>query len=362
MRDADAGVLDASFRWPCLRFSLQIRGSGGPGCGVGSGRVRAVRPAGSGCPGCGGRLRVRCRRRVRSGPGVAAARQAVAGAREPGAGSLEHGRGHTPTGTHGRWRKPDRSRLRTGLQAPVRAPPRAARRGCPATLPCTATARGRPSVAADGRRRGRAASARRRTAARRRRWPPRKPPRRGRRGSREGRPAASVDRAVRPCGLAGRALALSVALLEPERAGAGVRDPDVDLVEAVEIGSSTGSRGLASGSSIPRARTRARSPSVKSSRNGGNARQLHLALPPLAVSRSSSSPSTIGGSANCATTTRTSTPPTAKVASRRIMSASSRRGGRVAEGTRLLSEYGVHAPSRVRIPPSPLLRGRLTGV
>src|SRR4051794_26881018 len=36
------------------------------------------------------------------------------------------------------------------------------------------------------------------------------------------------------------------------------------------------------------------------------------------------------------------------------MSASSRRGGRVAEGTRLLSEYGVHAPSRVRIPPSPL--------
>ena len=31
-----------------------------------------------------------------------------------------------------------------------------------------------------------------------------------------------------------------------------------------------------------------------------------------------------------------------------------RRGGRVAEGTRLLSEYGVHAPSRVRIPPSPL--------
>ena len=30
-----------------------------------------------------------------------------------------------------------------------------------------------------------------------------------------------------------------------------------------------------------------------------------------------------------------------------------RRGGRVAEGTRLLSEYGVHAPSRVRIPPSP---------
>ena len=26
----------------------------------------------------------------------------------------------------------------------------------------------------------------------------------------------------------------------------------------------------------------------------------------------------------------------------------------MAEGTRLLSEYGVHAPSRVRIPPSPL--------
>ena len=34
-----------------------------------------------------------------------------------------------------------------------------------------------------------------------------------------------------------------------------------------------------------------------------------------------------------------------------------RRGGRVAEGTRLLSEYGVHAPSRVRIPPSPLYAG-----
>jgi D-aminopeptidase len=32
-----------------------------------------------------------------------------------------------------------------------------------------------------------------------------------------------------------------------------------------------------------------------------------------------------------------------------------RRGGRVAEGTRLLSEYGVNTPSRVRIPPSPLL-------
>src|SRR5258705_13475670 len=31
-----------------------------------------------------------------------------------------------------------------------------------------------------------------------------------------------------------------------------------------------------------------------------------------------------------------------------------RRGGRAAEGTRLLSEYGVHTPSRVRIPPSPL--------
>jgi hypothetical protein len=30
------------------------------------------------------------------------------------------------------------------------------------------------------------------------------------------------------------------------------------------------------------------------------------------------------------------------------------RGGRVAEGTRLLSEYGVTTPSRVRIPPSPL--------
>ena len=31
-----------------------------------------------------------------------------------------------------------------------------------------------------------------------------------------------------------------------------------------------------------------------------------------------------------------------------------RRGGRVAEGTRLLSEYGDNTPSRVRIPPSPL--------
>jgi hypothetical protein len=29
------------------------------------------------------------------------------------------------------------------------------------------------------------------------------------------------------------------------------------------------------------------------------------------------------------------------------------RGGRVAEGTRLLSEYGHQVPSRVRIPPSP---------
>src|ERR1700732_3202045 len=33
------------------------------------------------------------------------------------------------------------------------------------------------------------------------------------------------------------------------------------------------------------------------------------------------------------------------------------RGGRVAEGTRLLSEYGVHTPSRVRIPPSPSSHG-----
>ena len=32
------------------------------------------------------------------------------------------------------------------------------------------------------------------------------------------------------------------------------------------------------------------------------------------------------------------------------------RGGRVAEGTRLLSEYGGQTPSRVRIPPSPLRR------
>ena len=34
-----------------------------------------------------------------------------------------------------------------------------------------------------------------------------------------------------------------------------------------------------------------------------------------------------------------------------------RRGGRAAEGTRLLSEYGDQTPSRVRIPPSPS-RGR----
>jgi hypothetical protein len=32
------------------------------------------------------------------------------------------------------------------------------------------------------------------------------------------------------------------------------------------------------------------------------------------------------------------------------------RGGRVAEGTRLLSEYGGQTPSRVRIPPSPFAR------
>ena len=32
------------------------------------------------------------------------------------------------------------------------------------------------------------------------------------------------------------------------------------------------------------------------------------------------------------------------------------RGGRVAEGTRLLSEYGGQTPSRVRIPPSPFRR------
>src|SRR4051794_22884376 len=40
----------------------------------------------------------------------------------------------------------------------------------------------------------------------------------------------------------------------------------------------------------------------------------------------------------------------------RIQSRVSRRGGRVAEGTRLLSEYRAHARSRVRIPPSPLNR------
>ena len=41
---------------------------------------------------------------------------------------------------------------------------------------------------------------------------------------------------------------------------------------------------------------------------------------------------------------------------RRFTLAGSRRGGRVAEGTRLLSEYGDQTPSRVRIPPSPLQR------
>src|SRR3954471_8965479 len=42
------------------------------------------------------------------------------------------------------------------------------------------------------------------------------------------------------------------------------------------------------------------------------------------------------------------------VCHRRFTLAGSRRGGRVAEGTRLLSEYGDQTPSRVRIPPSPL--------
>ena len=32
----------------------------------------------------------------------------------------------------------------------------------------------------------------------------------------------------------------------------------------------------------------------------------------------------------------------------------------MAEGTRLLSEYGVHAPSRVRIPPSPLKQASIS--
>src|SRR3954470_10338723 len=41
------------------------------------------------------------------------------------------------------------------------------------------------------------------------------------------------------------------------------------------------------------------------------------------------------------------------VCHRRFTLAGSRRGGRVAEGTRLLSEYGDQTPSRVRIPPSP---------
>ena len=39
----------------------------------------------------------------------------------------------------------------------------------------------------------------------------------------------------------------------------------------------------------------------------------------------------------------------------RLAQAEPRRGGRVAEGTRLLSEYGVNTPSRVRIPPPPLV-------
>jgi hypothetical protein len=47
-------------------------------------------------------------------------------------------------------------------------------------------------------------------------------------------------------------------------------------------------------------------------------------------------------------------PPTGGLSTSTLPRALSRRGGRVAEGTRLLSEYGVHAPSRVRIPPSPL--------
>ena len=40
-----------------------------------------------------------------------------------------------------------------------------------------------------------------------------------------------------------------------------------------------------------------------------------------------------------------------------LASVRSRRGGRAAEGTRLLSEYGGKPPSRVRIPPSPLRPG-----
>jgi hypothetical protein len=56
-------------------------------------------------------------------------------------------------------------------------------------------------------------------------------------------------------------------------------------------------------------------------------------------------------------TTRTARPPAGLA--RRALPGSKlgpripRRGGRVAEGTRLLSEYGGQTPSRVRIPPSP---------
>jgi hypothetical protein len=47
----------------------------------------------------------------------------------------------------------------------------------------------------------------------------------------------------------------------------------------------------------------------------------------------------------------TANPPTASQALHWLTDL--RRGGRVAEGTRLLSEYGDQTPSRVRIPPSP---------
>ncbi len=43
-----------------------------------------------------------------------------------------------------------------------------------------------------------------------------------------------------------------------------------------------------------------------------------------------------------------------RTAVRRSTLGDPRRGGRAAEGTRLLSEYGAKSPSRVRIPPSPL--------
>ena len=49
-------------------------------------------------------------------------------------------------------------------------------------------------------------------------------------------------------------------------------------------------------------------------------------------------------------------PPTGRSNCSRVTLPPTGRGGRVAEGTRLLSEYGDQTPSRVRIPPSPSAR------